>query len=141
MQEPIKNLSEMLRTCTPVLHDDIYVYARVPDGFQVENLCSFALIREDEGMTAIIEESRAIEARLEIVCRTLRITLNVYSSLEGVGLTAAFATALAQQGISCNVVAAIYHDHIFVPLEDAKRALEALLAMQSEATAKSRTAD
>ncbi|WP_265086797.1 ACT domain-containing protein [Ralstonia pseudosolanacearum] len=92
-------------------------------------------------MTAIIEESRAIEARLEIVCRTLRITLNVYSSLEGVGLTAAFATALAQQGISCNVVAAIYHDHIFVPLEDAKRALEALLAMQSEATAKSRTAD
>lgn len=137
MQEPVRNLLEMLKTCTPVLHDDVYVYARVPESCQTENLHAFAIVREDEGLTAIVEESRAVEAGLEIVFKTARITLTVYSALDGVGLTAAFAAALAQRGISCNVIAAIHHDHIFVPLEDGKSALEALLTMQGDAAAKS----
>ncbi len=58
-----------------------------------------------------------------------RITLNVHSALEAVGLTAAVATALTREGISANVVAAYYHDHIFVPEVDAERALEALRAL------------
>jgi hypothetical protein len=47
-----------------------------------------------------------------------------------VGLTAAFAHALGQAGISCNVVAGAYHDHIFVPYEQAERAMEALIGLQ-----------
>jgi hypothetical protein len=46
-----------------------------------------------------------------------------------VGLTAAFAAALAREGISCNVIAGLHHDHLFVPWDrrdDALRALEAL---------------
>jgi hypothetical protein len=54
------------------------------------------------------------------------ITLTVHSSLESVGLTAAFSTALANKGISCNVVAAYYHDHIFVNLKDAPGAMQVL---------------
>ncbi len=57
------------------------------------------------------------------------ITLNVHSSLEAVGLTAAFAKALGDAGISCNVVAAYYHDHIFVDVKDAEKAMDVLQRM------------
>ena len=42
------------------------------------------------------------------------------------GLTAAVATKLASKGISANVIAAYYHDHIFVQKEKVALALEAL---------------
>ena len=50
-------------------------------------------------------------------------------ALEAVGLTAAVSQALAQAGISCNIVAGYYHDHLFVPADEAKRALEVLEAL------------
>ncbi len=43
-----------------------------------------------------------------------------------IGLTAAFSKALSEVGISCNVVAAFYHDHIFVDKKDVARAIETL---------------
>ena len=62
------------------------------------------------------------------------ITLNVYSSLEGVGLTAAVATALGDKAIPCNMVAACHHDHVFVPSDKCDQALEVLNTLQQEAT-------
>ena len=55
------------------------------------------------------------------------ITLRIHSSLEAVGLTAAVATKLAKAGITANVVAAYFHDHIFVPVERADEAVKLLL--------------
>ncbi|WP_036823971.1 ACT domain-containing protein, partial [Photobacterium sanctipauli] len=59
------------------------------------------------------------------------ITLTVHSSLEAVGLTAAVATRLAEYSISANVVAAYYHDHVFVPVNRAEEALQALATMNT----------
>jgi len=46
--------------------------------------------------------------------------------LHAVGLTAVVATRLGEAGISANVIAAAFHDHVFVPTTDAARALAIL---------------
>jgi hypothetical protein len=43
-----------------------------------------------------------------------------------VELTAAFSKALSENEISCNVVAAFYHDLIFVDKKDAEKVIEVL---------------
>ena len=81
---------------------------------------AFALIREDEGLTAIRPDPDGDWAR---------ISLGVHSSLKAVGLTAALSKALADAGISANIVAALRHDHLFVPWDrrdEALRCIEAL---------------
>jgi hypothetical protein len=57
------------------------------------------------------------------------ITLNVHSSLHGVGLTAVVAQTLADSGISANVIAGHFHDHVFVPSHRADEAAAALRAL------------
>jgi hypothetical protein len=64
----------------------------------------------------------AEKAQLAYKGKFKQITLTVHSSLDAVGLTAAVATKLASYGISSNVVAAYYHDHIFVQTEKADSA-------------------
>jgi hypothetical protein len=59
------------------------------------------------------------------------ITLTVNSDLQAVGLTAVFASALGKAGISCNVVAGAYHDHIFVPIERTSEAIKVLKNMET----------
>ena len=54
------------------------------------------------------------------------ITLEVHSSLEAVGLTAAVSTTLAQAGISCNMLAGYFHDHLLVPVDRLDDALSLL---------------
>jgi hypothetical protein len=87
------------------------------------------LFREQEGVTVILERSVADNLQLSYNFIAAWITLTVHSSLSAVGLTAAFSGALAHEGISCNVVAAFYHDHIFVAEEDAARAMAVLQNM------------
>ena len=121
------NLTILLRSLNPQLHPDDYVFCTVSGGADValtEDM--WAMIREREGATLIL--TRAAADRMQLPCDTLfrRITLNVHSSLEAVGLTAAVSTRLAEMGISANVVAGFYHDHIFVPSGDAERALAVL---------------
>ncbi len=84
----------------------------------------FALIREEEGLTAIRPGSG-----------WARITLGVHSSLEAVGLTARIAGALAESGIAANIVAGLRHDHLFVPWGRREEAL-AVLAGLSRAGAR-----
>lgn len=89
-----------------------------------ENVIS--LFKEDESWTVIINKNLADEMNFSYSYMAAWITLTIHSSLEAVGLTAAFSNALATEGISCNVVAAYYHDHIFVAKSDAVRALQVL---------------
>lgn len=126
------DLSDLLRSLQPVLNDGIYVFASVPLGFDVSAFDPVATVREGEGITVVVEEARALQANLKVSFRAVWITLTVYSDLQSIGLTAAFSTALAQAGISCNVFAGVFHDHIFVAVEDGAKALAVLRNLQSE---------
>lgn len=85
----------------------------------------------------IVEEGKASKAGLTPLPRVAAwITLTVHSDVNAAGLTAAFAPALGDANISCNVVSAAFHDRIFVPVDDAKRALAALEALQERASAR-----
>ncbi|MCH8855722.1 MAG: ACT domain-containing protein [Proteobacteria bacterium] len=123
MSPAISDLTALLRTMEPELHDGAYAYCVVPPGTDLSALSPVATVAEAEGLTVILPEAQAIAAGFSVLFRAAWITLTVHSDLQAVGLTAAFATALGQAGISCNVIAGAFHDHIFVPVGQGPAAL------------------
>jgi uncharacterized protein len=89
-----------------------------------------ATVREDEGVTAVLRRERADELGLEYDYVAAWITLRVHSTLEQVGLTALFSRALADAGISCNVLAGLHHDHLLVPADRADEAIAVLRGLR-----------
>lgn len=129
----VSDLGEMIATMEPVLRPGTYVFATVPPGVTVEPQAVIASIREPEGLSVVMEAGEAEKLGLSAVFRCAWISLSVHSALDAVGLTAAFSTALANAGLSCNVVAGAHHDHIFVPVDRAEKAMAALRALQGSA--------
>ena len=123
------DLSRLLRNIRPERNPGEYVFCLVESMEQAARLQPVCILREKEGFTVILsrEQAEAVPLPLSVVCAW--ITLTVHSSLEAVGLTAAVSQALTEANISCNVVAAYYHDHLFVPLREADRAMETMLAL------------
>ncbi|WP_415921917.1 ACT domain-containing protein [Tateyamaria sp. SN6-1] len=121
---PVSDTHAMIAGMTPVLRPGDWVFCTVANGTIPED--AFAMIREVEGMTLILPLDTAQAAGHDTSVVMRLITLNVFSDLEGIGLTAAVSSALAAAGISCNVVAAYHHDHIFVGAADAARAVTIL---------------
>jgi hypothetical protein len=134
MSEPESCLEVLLRTMKPVLHEGVYVYSVVPAGAEHSSIPTIATFRESEGITVITSEAEALKAGLRVLFRAAWITLEVHSDLQAVGLTTAFSRVLSDAGISCNVVAAAYHDHLFVPIERASESMERLRALQAAAS-------
>jgi hypothetical protein len=120
------SLEKLLSSMSPRLNPGEFVFCTVEDGLQIPAAGMLGSFREQEGLTVILERTRADALGLSYSYCAAWITLEVHSALEAVGLTAAFAGALGKAGISCNVVAAYYHDHIFVALQDAERAMQVL---------------
>jgi GNAT superfamily N-acetyltransferase len=111
------------RDIRPDLHAEPYVFAA---GEAPPGVAPFALIREDEGTTLILTRADADRVGLVYDYVAARITLRVDSALTGVGLTALFSRTLAGAGISCNVIAGLAHDHLFVDWDQGAQALALL---------------
>jgi len=129
-----KNLSRLLSSMSPMLMAGEFVFccidnARYGDHSQLEPL---AVVAENEGLTLVIPRFRADQYHLKYESVFRGITLRIHSSLDAVGLTAAFSSKLAEHGISVNVIAGFYHDHIFVQKEMADKALAALNQLAAE---------
>lgn len=120
------DLKQLLRALEPKHNPGDYVFCVVDDLSKVDPKAIIMLFREKEGHTIILRKELADRLNLSYSFTAGWITLGVHSSLAAVGLTASFSQALSQRGISCNVVAAYYHDHIFVDKKDTEEALNIL---------------
>ena len=126
---------DMISGMTPTARSGIYVFISTENPTLVASLTSQAIsiFEEDEGMSMLIPIDLAKKSGFSVDQPMSCITLKVYSSLEGVGLTAAVSTALGEVSIPCNMVAAFHHDHVFVPSEMCDRAMEVLTSLQKQA--------
>ena len=122
------NLEILLSSLSPELKDEEFVFCTFSDGDYGDHkhLQPVASFMETEGLTLVISKNNAQQENLSFDTVFKMITLNIHSSLDAVGLTAAISAKLTEYGISANVIAAYYHDHIFVPSEQADAAIDAL---------------
>lgn len=128
------DLDKLLALLQPKLLPGEFVFCSIPPVpfSELDRLCPLACYFEDEGMSLVLKkqiaEANAIDHTSVFRC----ITLSVHSSLDAVGFTAAVANKLAANGIPANVVAAFFHDHVFVPEERAEQALKFLTEFQKK---------
>jgi uncharacterized protein len=117
-----KDISILLGSLAPVLDPEVYTFATVSDSEYEKLERPLGFFRESEGVSVIcrLRDAQALGLKHEGEFR--KISLSVHSSLHAIGLTARVSTALADSGISCNVVAGYYHDHLFVPVNRADEA-------------------
>jgi hypothetical protein len=117
-----RDLERLLADMDPVVVPGAWVFVTS----ERTDLGARASVVEPEGTSLLVPLERATAAGLphELVCGW--VTLRVHSALDAVGLTAAVAAALTEQGISCNVVAGRHHDHLLVPLHRRDDTLDVL---------------
>ena len=131
----IRDTRAMIAGMSPVLDPVTYAFVTTRDPIRARDAAAVALATfvEEEGLSLILPLSAAQDMAFADPMPMARITLTVHSALDGTGLTAAVATALAAEGIPCNMVAAYHHDHVFVPVESAVTALAVLRARAASA--------
>ncbi len=120
------NLTALLRGMEPELHDRPYGFGLWTG--EALPFAPFATVAEAEGLTVVAPLAELAAAGM-VSDPWARISLTIHSDLAAVGLTAAIATALAAKGISCNVIAGLHHDHLFVQWHQRDDALTCLRAL------------
>ncbi|UPH71422.1 ACT domain-containing protein [Abyssibius alkaniclasticus] len=127
-----RNLAKLLASMAPALHAQPYGFAHCAN---LPAITPFATVAEDEGLTVVapLADLQAAGLKAEPFAR---ISLSVHSALEAVGLTAAMSGALAQAGVSANVIAGYFHDHVFVAWNDRNRAMQILEKISRDEQAK-----
>ncbi|MGB5870887.1 MAG: ACT domain-containing protein [Albidovulum sp.] len=109
------DLGVLLQSMRPKLFDAEYGFAVLADGQALPpGFAPFATVAEAEGQTVIAPAGDLAAADIAFTGGWARISLSVHSDLEAVGLTAAISAALGKAGISANVIAGYFHDHVFV---------------------------
>ena len=132
---PVSDRKAMIGGMAPLRRPGVWIFcttdrADLAAKARDEALATFA---ETEGTSLILSEATARDLGFPVDSPQACLTLGVHSALDGVGLTAAVAGVLADHGIACNMVAAFHHDHVFVPVDHADRAIALLVACAAQA--------
>ncbi|MBS0416172.1 MAG: ACT domain-containing protein [Proteobacteria bacterium] len=137
----IRDRSAMLAGIKPTLQKERFVFCTTQDPAIAATLMirCVAFFQEKEGHSFVIVEDIARERGFDTSLPMACIVLEVFSALDGVGLTAGVAAALAEANIPCNMIAAYHHDYVFVPDGLAHEAMQVLTDLQSRETAKARS--
>eukprot|EP00658_Telonema_sp_P-2_P038035 TRINITY_DN27343_c0_g1_i7.p1 TRINITY_DN27343_c0_g1~~TRINITY_DN27343_c0_g1_i7.p1 ORF type:complete len:147 (+),score=41.81 TRINITY_DN27343_c0_g1_i7:60-500(+) len=131
-----RELGQLLANMSPSLDEHEYVFTTVPADSDVyaqlpraEVLAEF---KEREGVTLVVRKEAADQFGAQYDGVMAWITLEVHSSLDAVGFTAAFARALGNENMSCNVMAGFYHDHLFVDHSKGPEAVQVLQKLREQ---------
>lgn len=134
LEESGRDLRRLLAEMEPRLLPEEFVFCTAANGENeaLADLPALATFREEEGLSLVLE--RTIAEGHGFPCGPVMrcISLTVHSALDAVGLTAAIASRLARRGISANVIAAYFHDHVFVPAARAEEAVEVLRELSAK---------
>ncbi len=120
------DLKALLRDLQPTLDPVPYAFCSVAKPNPSDLAGALAMINEAEAVSLVVSLEDDRYRNVQRSGAMAKITLQVNSALEAVGLTAAVSTTLADAHIPCNIVAGYHHDHVFVPWELRQRALELL---------------
>jgi hypothetical protein len=127
-----RDLGRLLADLRPEVAAEPYVFAQATDGVVPGGVTPFATVAEDEGLTLVVTRDEADRLGLAYDYVAARITLRVHSDPAAVGMTAAFSRVLADAGLSCNVIAGFFHDHLLVPWERADEAVRLLEGLRRD---------
>jgi len=125
------NLSEVLSTLQVSCDNVEYGFASVkniPANFDNHALGTF---RENEGLTIIATKDYFSTSNIKYEGSYAKLTIEVHTSLELVGLTAVLTRKLAENNISANVISAYFHDYIFVQYDIRQKAIEAINSLKN----------
>jgi hypothetical protein len=120
------DLGVMLSTLSVARRPGRFTFVAVDDPAPELIGLAHAVVAESESTTLVLPVESAEQAGLPVTVELAWLTLEVHSSLEAVGLTAAVSARLTACGIACNVIAGYHHDHLLVPVARADDAIDAL---------------
>ena len=120
---------EILKKINPKILDGEYIFCSFKNSVYGDHLHLMPIFsfQEDEGLTLIILKEHADKNKIQYDNTFKCISLGFNSSLTSVGLTAALSSKLAKSGVSANMAAGYFHDHIFVPSKSSEKAMKILL--------------
>jgi hypothetical protein len=110
----ITDLNQTLKSLKVTCDNIEYGFASIADESRISRKEVLATFYEDGQLAIIAPQSYLKQQEIEYEGPYAKLTIDIHTSLELVGLTAVMATKLAENGISANVVGAFYHDHVFV---------------------------
>lgn len=111
----------------PMLADEEHGFATIPIGSGwPSGLVPVATFAEAEGASVIALAELLKGVGIEHEAGWAKITIGADTKLDDVGVSAKIASALAEKGISANIVAAYHHDHVFVPWDRREEAMTVL---------------
>lgn len=120
----IKDSDILLANINPRLIQGEFVFSTVHGSFLAElKFVPLMIFVESEGVSLIIDKKIADEHSILYNEVWKMITLNVHSDLTAIGFLAKITSKLEEAGISVNVVSAFYHDHLFVEVKNAEKAM------------------
>lgn len=113
----------MLASLAPVPQGE-YVFAlveEVPAGTR-----PFAVIRDEDMLTVVLEKSEAEAAGLPVDKTYAHLSLGLDADLDSIGITATISQVLSARSIVANAIACARHDHFFVQADRADEAAQIL---------------
>ncbi len=127
---PERDLSQLLASIAPERHEGVYVFCDVQAGWEPEGVEVQMRFEEDEATTVVLAQEQAAAIGLDGELPSVWITLGASSDLAAVGFLAGITARMAAAGISANVVSALHHDHLFVPVAMAEEAMAVLTTLE-----------